>query len=216
MIGFKDFFSFRKNKLFWINIIGIIVVLIIITLGTLVWLDSYTRHGEAHIVPDVKNKNIVEAEMILNESKMKCVVVDSNYVKGVPEGMVLEQIPVAGAKVKEGRTIYLTITTTSVPLVQLPDIIDNSSIRQAEAKLKSMGFKLTEPELVPGEQDWIYGIKYRGRDLKSGDKVPNEAMLTLCVGDTHLRDSLAMDSTYIDMNSIPQSDEEAKVDDSWF
>ena len=216
MIGFKDFFSFRKNKLFWINIIGIIVVLIIITLGTLVWLDSYTRHGEAHIVPNVKNKNIVEAEMILNESKMKCVVVDSNYVKGVPEGMVLEQIPVAGAKVKEGRTIYLTITTTSVPLVQLPDIIDNSSIRQAEAKLKSMGFKLTEPELVPGEQDWIYGIKYRGRDLKSGDKVPNEAMLTLCVGDTHLRDSLAMDSTYIDMNSIPQSDEEAKVDDSWF
>ncbi len=216
MIGFKDFFSFRKNKLFWINIIGIIVVLIIITLGTLVWLDSYTRHGEEHIVPDVKNKNIVEAEMILNESTMKCVVVDSNYVKGVPEGMVLEQIPVAGAKVKEGRTIYLTITTTSVPLVQLPDIIDNSSIRQAEAKLKSMGFKLTEPELVPGEQDWIYGIKYRGRDLKSGDKVPNEAMLTLCVGDTHLRDSLAMDSTYIDMNSIPQSDEEAKVDDSWF
>lgn len=216
MIGFKDFFSFRKNKLFWINIIGIIVVLIIITLGTLVWLDSYTRHGEAHIVPDVKNKNIVEAEMILNESTMKCVVVDSNYVKGVPEGMVLEQIPVAGAKVKEGRTIYLTIATTSVPLVQLPDIIDNSSIRQAEAKLKSMGFKLTEPELVPGEQDWIYGIKYRGRDLKSGDKVPNEAMLTLCVGDTHLRDSLAMDSTYIDMNSIPQSDEEAKVDDSWF
>ncbi|WP_300764136.1 PASTA domain-containing protein [uncultured Bacteroides sp.] len=216
MIGFKDFFSFRKNKLFWINIIGIIVVLIIITLGTLVWLDSYTRHGEAHIVPNVKNKNIVEAEMILNESTMKCVVVDSNYVKGVPEGMVLEQIPVAGAKVKEGRTIYLTITTTSVPLVQLPDIIDNSSIRQAEAKLKSMGFKLTEPELVPGEQDWIYGIKYRGRDLKSGDKVPNEAMLTLCVGDTHLRDSLAMDSTYIDMNSIPQSDEEAKVDDSWF
>ena len=216
MIGFKDFFSFRKNKLFWINIIGIIVVLIIITLGTLVWLDSYTRHGEAHIVPNVKNKNIVEDEMILNESTMKCVVVDSNYVKGVPEGMVLEQIPVAGAKVKEGRTIYLTITTTSVPLVQLPDIIDNSSIRQAEAKLKSMGFKLTEPELVPGEQDWIYGIKYRGRDLKSGDKVPNEAMLTLCVGDTHLRDSLAMDSTYIDMNSIPQSDEEAKVDDSWF
>ena len=216
MIGFKDFFSFRKNKLFWINIIGIIVVLIIITLGTLVWLDSYTRHGEAHIVPDVKNKNIVEAEMILNESTMKCVVVDSNYVKGVPEGMVLEQIPVAGAKVKEGRTIYLTITTTSVPLVQLPDIIDNSSIRQAEAKLKSMGFKLTDPELVPGEQDWIYGINYRGRDLKSGDKVPNEAMLTLCVGDTHLRDSLAMDSTYIDMKSIPQSDEEAKVDDSWF
>ena len=103
-----------------------------------------------------------------------------------------------------------------VPLVKLPDLIDNSSLRQAEAKLKAMGFKLTEPEYVSGEQDWIYGIKYRGRNLVSGDKVPNEAMLTLCVGNTAIRDSLAMDSTQItiDMNSSANS--EAEVDDSWF
>lgn len=216
MIGFKDFFSFQKNKFFWINIIGMVVVIIAVTWGTLAWLDSYTRHGEAHIVPDVKNKNIEEAVRILNEGTMESVVIDSNYVKGVPAGMVLEQTPAAGARVKEGRTVYLIITTTSVPLIQLPDIIDNSSIRQAEAKLKSIGFKLTEPELVPGEQDWVYGIKYRGRELKSGDKVPNEALLTLCVGDTHLRDSLAMDSTMIEINPMPQNEEKPEVDDSWF
>ena len=216
MIGFKDFFSFQKNSFFWINIIGMIVVTIAVIWSTLAWLDSYTRHGEAHIVPDVKNKNVEEAMKILSSGTMKSVVTDSNYVKGLPAGMVLEQTPAAGARVKEGRTVYLTITTTSVPLIQLPDIIDNSSIRQAAAKLKSIGFRLTEPERVPGEQDWVYGIKYRGQELKSGDKVPNEALLTLCVGDTHLRDSLAMDSTYIELNSIPQTDEEVKVDDSWF
>lgn len=216
MIGFKDFFSFQKNRFFWINIIGMIIVVVAATWGTLAWLDSYTRHGEAHIVPDVKNKNVKEAMEILSTGTMKSVVTDSNYVKGLPAGMVLEQTPAAGARVKEGRTVYLTITTTAVPLIQLPDIIDNSSIRQAEAKLKSIGFKLTEPELVPGEQDWVYGVKYRGHELKSGDKVPNEALLTLCVGDTHLRDSLAMDSTYININAIPQNDEEAEVDDSWF
>lgn len=216
MIGFKDFFSFKKNRFFWINIIGMVVVVIAAAWGTLTWLDSYTRHGEAHIVPNVKNKSMEEAAKLLNAENMKSVIIDSNYVKGVPAGMVLEQTPVAGARVKEGRAVYLTITTTSVPLVQLPDIIDNSSIRQAAAKLKSIGFRLTEPERVPGEQDWVYGIKYRGQELKSGDKVPNEALLTLCVGDTHLRDSLAMDSTYIELNSIPQTDEEVKVDDSWF
>lgn len=216
MIGFKDFFSFKKNRFFWINIIGMVVVVIAAAWGTLTWLNSYTRHGEAHIVPNVKNKSMEEAAKLLNAENMKSVIIDSNYVKGVPAGMVLEQTPVAGARVKEGRAVYLTITTTSVPLVQLPDIIDNSSIRQAAAKLKSIGFRLTEPERVPGEQDWVYGIKYRGQELKSGDKVPNEALLTLCVGDTHLRDSLAMDSTYIELNSIPQTDEEVKVDDSWF
>ena len=147
---------------------------------------------------------------------MKSVVIDSNYVKGVPAGMVLEQTPAAGSRVKEGRTVYLTITTTSVPLVALPDIIDNSSVRQAAAKLKSIGFRLTEPELVPGEQDWVYGIKYRGKELKSGEKIPHEALLTLCVGDTHLRDSLSVDSTYIELNAIPETDEKAEVDDSWF
>ena len=216
MIGFKDFFSFRKNRLFWINIIGMIVVVCAVVWGTLAWLDSYTRHGEAHIVPDVKNKSIEEAAKILNNGTMKSVVIDSNYVKGVPAGMVLEQTPAAGSRVKEGRTVYLTITTTSVPLVALPDIIDNSSVRQAAAKLKSIGFRLTEPELVPGEQDWVYGIKYRGKELKSGEKIPHEALLTLCVGDTHLRDSLSVDSTYIELNAIPETDEKAEVDDSWF
>ena len=135
---------------------------------------------------------------------------------GSKSGRVLDQNPAGGARVKEGRTIYLTVTTSKVPLVKLPDLIDNSSLRQAEAKLKAMGFKLTEPEYVSGEQDWIYGIKYRGRSLVSGDKVPHEAMLTLCVGNTAIRDSLAMDSTQItiDMNSSANS--EAEVDDSWF
>ena len=216
MIGFKDFFSFQKNKFFWINIIGMVVVIIAVTWGTLAWLDSYTRHGEAHIVPDVKNKNIAEATKILSDGTMKSIVIDSNYVKGVPAGMVLEQTPAAGSRVKEGRTVYLTITTTSVPLVSLPDIIDNSSVRQAAAKLKSIGFKLTEPELVPGEQDWVYGIKYRGKELKSGDKIPHEALLTLCVGDTHLRDSLALDSAYIEVSPSHENESDAKVDDSWF
>ena len=216
MIGFRDFFSFRKNKFFWINIIVMVVVTIAAAWETLLWLDAYTRHGEAHIVPDVKNKNIAEATRVLNDRTMKSVVIDSNYVKGVPAGMVLEQMPDAGSRVKEGRTVYLTITTTSVPLVSLPDIIDNSSVRQAEAKLKGIGFKLTEPELVPGEQDWVYGIKYRGKELKSGDKIPHEALLTLCVGDTHLRDSLALNSTYIEISPTHRNENNAEVDGSWF
>ena len=213
MITLKEFFSFKKNRFFWLNLIAMIVVIIGVCWGTLLWLDSYTHHGEAYMVPNVKNKTLNEAQQALSNQKLKGLVIDSSYVKGVPDGMVLDQNPAGGARVKEGRTIYLTVTTSKVPLVKLPDLIDNSSLRQAEAKLKAMGFKLTEPEYVSGEQDWI---KYRGRNLASGDKVPHEAMLTLCVGNTAIRDSLAMDSTQItiDMNSSANS--EAEVDDSWF
>lgn len=216
MITLKEFFSFKKNRFFWLNLIAMIVVVIGACWGTLLWLDHYTHHGEAYVVPNVKNKTLGEAQLALHNQKLEGLVVDSSYVKGLPDGIILDQNPAGGARVKEGRTIYLTITTSKVPLVKLPDLIDNSSLRQAEAKLKAMGFRLTEPEYVSGEQDWIYGIKYRGRSLMSGDKVPHEAMLTLCVGNTAIRDSLAMDSTQVMINEGASSSSEAEVDDSWF
>ncbi|HJH66529.1 MAG TPA: PASTA domain-containing protein [Bacteroides mediterraneensis] len=216
MITLKEFFSFKQNRFFWLNLIAMIVVVIGACWGTLLWLDHYTHHGEAYVVPNVKNKSLGEAQLALHNQKLEGLVVDSSYVKGLPDGMVLDQNPAEGARVKEGRTIYLTVTTSKVPLVKLPDLVDNSSLRQAEAKLKAMGFRLTEPEYVSGEQDWIYGIKYRGRSLMSGDKVPHEAMLTLCVGNTAIRDSLAMDSTQIMISEGVPENSEAEVDDSWF
>lgn len=216
MITLKEFFSFKKNRFFWLNLIAMIVVVIGACWGTLLWLDHYTHHGEAYVVPNVKNKTLGEAQLALHNQKLEGLVIDSSYVKGLPDGMILDQNPAGGARVKEGRTIYLTITTSKVPLVKLPDLIDNSSLRQAEAKLKAMGFRLTEPEYVSGEQDWIYGIKYRGRSLMSGDKVPHEAMLTLCVGNTAIRDSLAMDSTQVMISEGASENSEAEVDDSWF
>ena len=216
MITLKEFFSFKKNRFFWLNLIAMIVVVIGACWGTLLWLDHYTHHGEAYVVPNVKNKTLGEAQLALHNQKLEGLVVDSSYVKGLPDGIILDQNPAGGARVKEGRTIYLTITTSKVPLVKLPDLIDNSSLRQAEAKLKAMGFRLTEPEYVSGEQDWIYGIKYRGRSLMSGDKVPHEAILTLCVGNTAIRDSLAMDSTQVMISEGASESSEAEVDDSWF
>lgn len=216
MVSLKNFFSFKNNRFFWINIIAMVVVLTTVCYGTLYWLDTYTHHGESYVVPNVKNKTLAEAKHLFAGQFINGSVVDSMYIKGARAGIVLDQTPEAGSRVKQGRTVYLTITTSSVPLINLPDLIDNSSMRQAAAKLKSIGFKLTEPELVPGEQDWVYGIKYKGKDLLSGDKIPHEALLTLCVGSTHLRDSLAMDSTTINLNISDSLNAEPQVDQSWF
>lgn len=215
MVTLKKFFSFKNNRFFWLNIIAMIVVLIGCIWGTLTWLDIYTHHGQSHIVPDVKSQHIAQAKALLESKQMKAVVIDSNFVKGLPAGIVLDQTPIGGARVKENRTIYLTINTLEVPKVKLPDLIDNSSVRQAAAKLKAMGFKLTEPEFVPGEQDWVYGIKYRGCQLRSGESVPHEALLTLCIGSTAMQDSLRVDSIGMNTQEIP-TENEAEVDDSWF
>ena len=195
----KEFFSFRTNRFFWLNILAMPVVLILLVFATLRWLDSYTHHGEAVVVPDVKHKPLSEAQKILSAQGLQSVVADSTYVKTLPPGCVLEYNPSMNQKVKLGRTIYLTVNTTNVPLVDLPDVADNSSLREAEARLLAAGFKLMPNDTVPGDKDWVYGVKFEGRVLGLKEKVPQGAFLTIVVGDGLVstevfRDTLATDS----------------------
>lgn len=211
----KDFFSFRQNKYLWVNLIAMIIVVAGLLFGTLKGLDIYTRHGEAVVVPDVKGMSVGEAERIFSNHSLTCVVSDSTYVKNLPAGCILEYNPSAGQKVKEGRIIYLTINTLNVPLQVVPDVADNSSLRQAEARILASGFKLAEIEYMSGERDWVYGVKYNGRLLTMGEKVPMGATLTLMVGDggALLRDSLNGDSA-VNAESTVATDSAA--DESWF
>ena len=209
----KEFFSFKTNKYFWLNLIAMMAVVILLLFGVLKWLDVYTRHGEAVVVPDVKGMTVGEAEMLLRNHGLVCVVSDSNYVKNKPAGSILELNPSAGQKVKEGRTIYLTINTLDVPLRLVPDVADNSSVRQAQAKILAAGFKLSENELISGEKDWVYGVKYKGRQLNMGDKVPVGATLTLLVGDGETQ---VQDSDSLEMVEDAAGTTDVSTDDSWF
>ena len=213
----KEFFSFRTNRFFWLNILAMPVVLILLVFVTLRWLDSYTHHGEAVVVPDVKHKPLSEAQKILSAQGLQSVVADSTYVKTLPPGCVLEYNPSMNQKVKLGRTIYLTVNTTNVPLVDLPDVADNSSLREAEARLLAAGFKLMPNDTVPGDKDWVYGVKFEGRVLGLKEKVPQGAFLTIVVGDGLVstevfRDTLATDS----VSESQEVKESGAADESWF
>lgn len=211
MVSFKDFFSFKNNRFFWLNIGAMILACFLIILGTLYWLDFYTMHGEAVVVPNVKGKLYNEAEFSITKQKLKVMVIDSSFVKGIKPNTILEQNPDGGMKVKEGRIVYLTINTDKEPMITIPDIVDNSSYRQAEAKLRSLGFKLTAPELIAGERDWVYGLKFMNRNISAGEKIPSESTLTLQVGNGS---STAEGDSVTNVRSTTQND--PVVDDSWF
>ncbi|GAE84515.1 PASTA domain-containing protein [Bacteroides reticulotermitis] len=215
-MSIKDFFSFKTNKFFWINIIAMVIVVIGLLFVTLKGLDVYTRHGEAVVVPDVKGMTVDEATRMFRNHGINCVVSDSNYVKNKSAGIILELSPAAGQKVKEGRVIYLTINTLNIPLRPIPDVADNSSVRQAQAKILAAGFKLGEMQTVSGEKDWVYGVKYQGRQLMAGDKVPLGASLTLMIGNgtTEFLEEDSVDTSATDEK--PVASETATEDNSWF
>ena len=218
MISLKDFFSFKKNRAFWLNLTAMPAVVIAIIFGVLHWLDNYTHHGQSIIVPNVKYLPVKQAEAEFSKKNLKTVVIDSIYIdsifkKGIYTGTVHEQKPSSGAKVKTGRTVYLTIHRSEKPKVAIPNIIDNSSYRQAEARLCQKGFELTAPEIINGEKDWVYALKYLGKELTNGEMVPIKDTLTLVIGNGEIKaNSLNADSLIVGTTK----ETNPVIDESWF
>lgn len=178
----REFFGKFLSGFLWGNILAMIIVVVLICVGVKYGLDIYTHHGEGIPVPNLKNLTYEKARRLLEQDGLGIVVSDSGYNKMLPADCILAQTPGYGSKVKAGHTIYVTVNSPSSPTLPLPDLVDNSSMREAEAKLTGMGFRLLDPQYVPGEKDWVYGIVCRGRRVNKGDRISIETPLTLLVG----------------------------------
>ena len=178
----KEFFGKFLSKYLWGNLLAMALTVVLICVGVKYGLDIYTHHGEGVPVPNLTGMDFNRAADLLERNGLRIVVSDSGYNKRMPAECVLAQSPGEGTNVKQGHTIYVTVNSPSSPTVAIPDIIDNSSVREATAKLTALGFKLLEPQIVIGERDWVYGIVSRGRRLNAGDRISIEQPLTLLIG----------------------------------
>ena len=211
----SEFFRKITSLYLWANLFAMACVVALICIGVKYGLDIYTHHGEAITIPNVKNKSFKDAQNIFDQIGLEVVVSDTGYVKSLPPGCVLEQSPEAGERVKSGHVVYLTINASKTPTLTLPDIIDNSSLREAIAKLSSMGFKLGMPKFVSGEKDWVYGVIVNGKSVVAGDKISVEDSVYIQVGNglRDLADSVNyIDPIYIDENDLMGGDDFEEVD----
>lgn len=191
----------KKGKYFILNIGAMALVCILLIVGLAWGLGVYTHHGEGIDVPNIKGMLFNDARQLLEQRGLTIEVQDSGFNKTLPPDCVLEQTPHMGARVKNGHVIYVTVNSPSSPTLAIPDVIDNCSVREATAKLTAMGFKLLEPEKIPGEKDWVYGIKCRGRKLATGDRISVDMALILQIGD----------GRYDDDDNIIESDDQREV-----
>lgn len=178
----KEFFGKFASVYLWVNLLAMLLVIVLLAVGVKFGLDSYTRHGESVKVPKLEGMDISKARLILEDYGLNVMVNDSGYNKHLAANSILAQNPEAGAMVKAGRTVYVTVNSPSSPSFAIPDVVDNSSYREAEAKLMALGFKLLPPQEVPGEKDWVYGILCQGRRVSAGDHVSIDFPLTLMIG----------------------------------
>ena len=172
----------KSLRLLLVNVAAMAAVVVAAVVVTFRWIDSYTEHGVALVVPDVAGMEEADALTKLAQYDFVGVVSDHVYIKGVAPGEITAQRPAAQAKVKRGRKVYLTVSSGNQPMIAIPDIADNSSLRQAESRLRAAGFKLAPNDTIKGDRDWVYSVRYKNRELQSGDLVPEGAELTLVIG----------------------------------
>lgn len=174
--------SFLKSKTFRNQLILAGAITVVLVIGLVQVLKVYTNHGQEIEVPDIKDLKPSQLQVILEEIGLSYVVVDSTYIPGKQPDLVYEQDPVAGSKVKEGRTIYVSITSSNTPKVKLPDLTD-LSLRKATIDLRNLGLQVGELIMRPDiANNVVLEMNLSGKKVMPGKEVPKGTAVDLVIG----------------------------------
>jgi len=176
--------------------------------AVLLWLDHWTMHDSTAIVPEIKNKSYSEAAYTLAANKLTIEISDSIYDRSKAPGTVVESWPKAGAVVKEGRQVYVTVTAFSPKQVTISmPLTGNVSSRQAISYLRGIGITDIRIEHVPARfDDLVMGARYGDTPLNVGSVIPVTSTVILSVG-------TVFDNEYDD--SISSEDIDSEIEDAF-
>lgn len=176
--------KFLTSKVFFIQVA--IALTIVFVLGYLFmhWLTYTTDHGTEIVVPNLSKLSEKQVEEKLDELNLEYILLDSvDYKKEYPKYSVVDQDPVAGQKVKEGRKIYIKVNSSGFTTVRMPNLIEKT-YRQAVPTLKALGLEEGTITYKPYlGKDMVLEMSFKGKKLNSGDKVLKSSKIDLVLGD---------------------------------
>jgi beta-lactam-binding protein with PASTA domain len=175
-------FDFLFTKAFWKHVFLSIVIFFGVAIALMQYLSVFTQHGEEIEVPDLSNLPVDELEQLIIENELRFSIVDSTYISGKQPGLVYEQDPKPGSKVKRNRTIYISITSSNTPKVKLPELID-LSLRKATIDLKNAGLNLGQLIMRPDiANNVVLEMQIGGNKVYPGRELPRGSSVDFVVG----------------------------------
>jgi beta-lactam-binding protein with PASTA domain len=207
--------SLRKyliSRVFFTQILAAMTIFAIIAYLFFHWITYTTHHGQEITVPDLDKLSVEQAEEKLSAVDLDYIILDTvDFKPDFPKLTIVEQEPKAGAKVKEGRKIYIKINASKYTMVTVPDLIEKT-YRQAVPTLKAIGLLEGTITYKPYlGKDMVLELRQNGKKLKAGDKVLKSSKIDLVLGDGKITyeetvDSTIVDSTAVDSTEIIPSD----------
>ncbi len=181
-MSFKKFILSRTFLKHFAVAVALISVLTFITMQS---LKGYTHHGESHLVPDFSGMSVQEAVVTADAQSVRIEVADSVYSEEVPPGVIVDQVPEAGFKVKQNRVVFLTINSMSPEQVALPKLTD-ISFRQAQVLVENSGLQVGQIFYQPSEyNDLVLNVQIDSVDIFPGKMLNKGTSVNLIIGRTH-------------------------------
>lgn len=131
-------------------------------------LPWFTSTKNVTTIPNVVGKDVNEARLILEQAGLAVQEPKEQFSAKVPKGIVLSQLPSAGADVKEGRNVYLTISK-GYETVRMPSLT-NTGLRDARVQLMRVG--LNVGDVAYENNDSIPANRILFQNVPAGKEVP--------------------------------------------
>lgn len=196
---------YLTSRVFFAQLVAAVAVIGLLGFLLIKWLTYATNHNQVVVVPNLERFTEDEVEERLDKLNLDYVMLDTvDYNPAYPKMTVVEQDPVAGMEVKEGRKVYIKLNSNGYTSVKLPNFIQQT-FREVENTLKALHLEVGDKEYVPDiGKDMVLEVKMNGKVLKPGDKVLKSSKIDLVLGDGNAgfedtTDSLSVDQ--VDVNN---------------
>jgi beta-lactam-binding protein with PASTA domain len=156
------------------------------------WLMIYTRHGETFALPEFIGLSITDAQRLAHEKHLRIEVIDSVFIAGKQRGSVIEQNPKPKVRVKNNRTVFLTMNAMSAKKVKAPSVV-GLSLRQAKATIELQGLEVGRLiftyDMASGN---VIGQLYGGRTLQAEQQLTFGSKIDLIIGKSRSSEHTAL------------------------
>ena len=164
------------------SLLKYLIALIFFSLSGIVILDyfilpNYVGYNNEHYLPDVRGEYLEKATYQLRSLRFNTKPILIPYSESHTPGTVIKMFPRAFTKVKEGRTIDLTVAGKDED-IEIPDI-SNLSLRNAKLTLTKLGLGI---DTIIYEYDNVISDGYISFQLpRKGQTVKSSTNMTLGV-----------------------------------
>lgn len=207
--------SLRKyltSPIFFGQILIAIAIVVAIIFFFINWLGFATNHGDIRVVPNLSKMTEDQVDDKLSDLDLEAVMLDTmDYNPAYPKGAVIEQDPLPGSEVKEGRKVYIKVNANGYAYIKLPNLIQQT-YRQAVPTLKALGLNEGTITYLPDiGKDMVLEVKLNGKPIKAGEKVMKSSKIDLVLGDGKIAFEEEVDSLGVvipDTNELKPADEQ--------